>query len=386
MSQSSSHFGRKAFVGIAGILLTILLVALLEINIEQLLLGWIYFPLRTIPQMTIDWPSAILGTVCVLMFVVGLHSKARWFMQSVDSPAAAGTNHWTWRSTLIMSATLLVLFASATAFVGGAHQAMWLLSGRRDAASETVAPRPPGMLEWARSKALQMQTDNNLRQWGLAFHNFHDAYGAFPPGGTMTQDGELLHGWAMFVGPYHSYTAPGLDFSRAWRVPPNDRIYKCQMPDFLNPSQPGAVFDDEGFGLCHWAGNVHVLPVRTVKVDASTGSEGPGGNAAQLGGQNGGMSLAQITDGTSLTILLGTVGEQFKPWGHPANVRDPAPGINRSPDGFGGPPGWNGAMFLMCDGSVKFLRDDTDLRVMKALATPAGGEANPDDSAWQHPD
>ena len=88
------------------------------------------------------------------------------------------------------------------------------------------------------------------------------------------------------------------------------------------------------------------------------------------------MSLAQITDGTSSTILLGTVGEQFKPWGHPANVRDPALGINRSPQGFGGPPGWNGAMFLMCDGSVKFLRDDTDLSVMKALATPAGGETN----------
>ncbi len=376
MSESSSHFGRKAIVSIAGILLTILLVVLPGTNIEQLLLGWIYFPLRSIPQMTADWPSAILGTVCVLMFVVGLHFTANWFMRPADNQASVRTNRWTWRNTLVMSATLLVLFASGTAFVGGAHQAIWLLSGRRDAASETVAARELGLLEWARSKALQMQTDSNVRQWGLAFHNFHDTYGAFPPGGTMTQDGELLHGWAMFVGPYYSYIAPDLDVNRGWRVPPNDRIYKCQMSGFLNPAQPGAVFDDEGFGLCHWAGNVHVLPVRTVHVDASTGSEGPGGNAAKLGGQNGGMSLAQITDGTSSTILLGTVGKQFKPWGHPANVRDPALGINRSPDGFGGPPGWNGAMFLMCDGSVKFLRDDTDLGIMKALATPAGGETN----------
>ena len=386
MTKSSSHFDRKTIVGIAGILLIILLVALLGINIEQLLLGWIYFPLRTIPQMTIDWPSAILGTVCVLMFVAGLHFTASWFMRPADSQASVGTNRWTWRSTLIMSATLLVLFASGTAFVGGAHQAIWLFSGRRDAASETITARELGLLEWARSKALQMQTDNNVRQWGLAFHNFHDAYGAFPPGGTMSQDGELLHGWAMFVGPYHSYTAPGLDFSRAWRVPPNDRIYKCQGPEFLNPSQPGPVFDDEGFGLCHWAGNVHVLPVRTVVVDAATGSEGPGGNAAQLGGQTGGVSLAQITDGTSSTILLGTAGEHFKPWAHPANVRDPALGINRSPDGFGGPPGWNGAMFLMCDGSVKFLSENTDLSVMKALATPTGGETNPDDSALPYPE
>ncbi len=385
-SPSSSHFGRKAIVSIAGILLTILLVALLGTNIEQLLLGWIYFPLRTIPQMTVDWPSAIVGIVCVVMFVVGLHFTASWFMQTADRQASVGTGGGTWRSTLVMSATLLVLFASGTAFVGGTHQAIWLLSGRLDTNSENVSASELGVIAAARDKARQAQARNNLKMFGIAFHNFHDIYGAFPPGGTMTQDGELLHGWTMFVGPFHSYVAPDLDFNRGWRVPPNDRIYKCQGLEFLNPSQPGAVFDEEGFGLCHWAGNVHVLPVRTVQVDASTGSEGPGGNAAQLGGQNGGMSLAQITDGTSSTILLGTVGEQFKPWGHPANVRDPALGINRSPDGFGGPPGWHGAMFLMCDGSVKFLSENTDLSVMKALATPTGGETNPDDSALPYPE
>jgi hypothetical protein len=386
MTESSSHFGRKAVVGIAGVVFAILLVVLLGINIEQLLLGWIYFPLRTIPQMTTDLPSAILGTVCVLLFVAGLHFTASWFMRPADSQTSVGTNRWSWRSTLVVSATLLILFASGTAFVGGAHQGIWLLSGRRDAAAEVVTPRELGLLESVRSVARQKQTHYNLKEWGLAFHNFHDTHGAFPPGGTMAQDGELLHGWAMFVGPFHSFTAPDLDFSHGWRVTPNDSVYKCQMPIFLNPSQPGAVFDDEGFGLCHWAGNVHVLPVRTVQIDAANGSDGPGGNAPQLGGQIGGISLAQITDGTSSTILLGTVGEQFKPWGHPANVRDPALGINRSPEGFGGPPGWNGAMFLMCDGSVKFLGEDTDLGVMKALATPAGGETNPDDSALQHPE
>ena len=28
----------------------------------------------------------------------------------------------------------------------------------------------------------------------------------------------------------------------------------------------------------------------------------------------------------------------------------------------------------MCDGSVKFLDEKTDLQIMQALATPAGGE------------
>ncbi len=83
-----------------------------------------------------------------------------------------------------------------------------------------------------------------------------------------------------------------------------------------------------------------------------------------------GLSLDQITAGTSSTILVGSVAERFRPWGHPANVRDPALGINRV-----GPPGWSGAMFLMCDGSVQFLPESTDLSVMKALATPRGGES-----------
>jgi prepilin-type processing-associated H-X9-DG protein len=157
-------------------------------------------------------------------------------------------------------------------------------------------------------------------------------------------------------------------------VPPNDRIYRCQIQEFLNPSQPGAVFDAEGFGLSYWAGNVHVLPIKSVHAAASTSLNGQQSDTNQLSWQERGISMNQITDGTSTTILLGSAGANFRPWGHPANVRDPAIGINRSPEGFGGPPGWNGAMFLMCDGSVGFLSDATDLSVMEALATPAGGE------------
>ena len=46
-------------------------------------------------------------------------------------------------------------------------------------------------------------------------------------------------------------------------------------------------------------------------------------------------------------------------------LRDPAAGINRR-DGFGGPPGAGGVRFLMADGSVRFLGDDTDPAVLKA--------------------
>jgi len=282
--------GKKtAFV--AGIVVTISLVILLRTNIEQLLLGWLYFLLYAIPKMTVDWPSAIVGTVCVLLFAVGLHRTARWLMISVICKNSEGTNHWTWRSTLVTSATLFVLFAAGTAVVGALHQVIWLLSGRRDTVAETASPSQLGLIAEAREMAHRMQAKNNLQQFGLAFNNFHDTNGAFPPGGTMNQDGELLHGWAILIGPYHSFIAPDLDYSRGWRESPNDRIYKCQIQEFLNPSQPGAVFDAEGFGLSHWAGNMHVLPIKSVHVTASKIVDGQQDGTKQRSGPEGGISI-----------------------------------------------------------------------------------------------
>ena len=58
----------------------------------------------------------------------------------------------------------------------------------------------------------------------------------------------------------------------------------------------------------------------------------------------------------------------FKPWGHPANWRDPAKGLNQSPEGFGGPfPG--GANILFADGSVRFIKNTINPTVFRALAT-----------------
>ena len=71
---------------------------------------------------------------------------------------------------------------------------------------------------------------------------------------------------------------------------------------------------------------------------------------------------------------------EFRPWGHPANWRDPSDGINKSPDGFGGPRGSGGAQFVMADGSVRFVSDAISPRVLQALGTPNGREEVPADA------
>lgn len=73
-------------------------------------------------------------------------------------------------------------------------------------------------------------------------------------------------------------------------------------------------------------------------------------------------------------MKIGEVNANFKPWGDPYNWRDPAKGVNRSPHGFGGAWSERGATFLMADGSVRFISERVNPEVMKALATPQGGE------------
>ena len=108
--------------------------------------------------------------------------------------------------------------------------------------------------------------------------------------------------------------------------------------------------DAQGYGLNHYAANSRVL------------------------GGNKGLRVGDVTDGTSTTLLVGEVNAAFRPWGHPANWRDPARGINRSPYGFGGPRHVRGALFVMVDGSVRMVSERVNPEVLRALSTPAGGE------------
>jgi hypothetical protein len=340
--------------------------AWLGLAAEHLLLGWLYFPVRVLPQVTIDVPAVLVGGVSLVGFIVGIHFTARWWLRATAPPDGVPPS-WSWRSTFALSMLILLLFGAGTAMVGATHQLTWLVLGRATTPSGPVL----GILESARESARKERVATELHYLGMGVANYEDVYARLPPGGTMTAEGELMHGWATYLAPFLNY-ALDVDNSVPWNQPPNAHFFQCNLPLFVNPSLPGPYFDPDGFGYAHIAGNVHVLPIRQIEVEKAQREENPVGTLYRLKDQL--ISTSDITDGAANTLLIGTVAEKFKPWGHPANVRDPASGIGRSPDGFAGPPAWGGAQFVMCDGSVRFVSNQTDSRVLQQLATPAGGE------------
>lgn len=370
-------------------ILTLLLVQLFRdpASTEQMLFGWLYFPVQTIPKMTADWPTAILGLISAGLFVPGLHWTVRWFIQ--PSGPDGLTRQWSWRASAGVSLLLVLLFCAGTAMVGMTHQFVWLLTGKRSVPSSLSPEAPPVGLWSLASDAHTKSTEGfNLKSTAMAFQSVEDVYRALPPGGTMDRSGRLLHGWPIFLSGYLTFAIHdrdggpvSFDRSRPWNDPVNAPYFRCAISEFINPALPGPRFDKDGFGLCHVAGNAHVLPVQVVETQTKdrfgwedSPRQGPTKDQRQ-----------SSADDQSNTILLGTVAQRITPWGYPANVRNPAKGVNRDPEGFGGPAHWNGAMFVLRDGRVRFVSNAIDPKLLETMGSPPPGDARTTESPPPRP-
>jgi hypothetical protein len=161
------------------------------------------------------------------------------------------------------------------------------------------------------------------------------------------------HSWQTLLLPhlYNFAHVPPPDLDLAWDAEANRGTFVRIVAAYINPEVLMTPADDARvapYAPSHLAGNVHVL------------------------GLSRGLARDLITDGQGQTIVAGQVAANFAPWGKPGACRDPRLGINRSPDGFGSPG--DTTLFLMSDGSVRSFSKDTDPAILRAMATPAGGE------------
>ena len=211
--------------------------------------------------------------------------------------------------------------------------------------------RSPVPLTKRSDAARRSQSQNNLKLIGLALHNYHSAENRFPPGGTFAPSGRGEHGWATRLLPYLDELAiyEVVTWGEPWDAPANRPAFSRPLPALTSPYPGLPAADAAGLALAHYAGNARVLTDGT------------------------GLRLEEITDGSTRTLLAGEVNANFLPWAHPANTRDPAVGIG-DPAGFAGPRPSGATQVTMADGSVQALSADIDPAVLRALATPAGGE------------
>jgi prepilin-type N-terminal cleavage/methylation domain-containing protein/prepilin-type processing-associated H-X9-DG protein len=250
----------------------------------------------------------------------------------------------------------------------------------------------------AREAARRMSCGNNLKQIGLALHNYHDTYKSFPSGwiyqGTANRE---CWGWAALALPFMEQTQIHQQLrvtqgnmvdnllSSNWQ--PVVAALETPLEVFMCPSdtgfqKPGQIHNDRRFN----GGAGFAAHAFTPGVSNYIGSNGHGpgrtGFEENSGVFYGGSSISfqDILDGTSNTFAVGERDTFYCRSGTWVGVRNGNGGGSRGvfvvvaqaraklnesvlpwdhdPEGCG--QGWGslhpgGAQFVFCDGSVTFV-------------------------------
>lgn len=210
----------------------------------------------------------------------------------------------------------------------------------------TIAKALLPSVKEAREAARRTQSRNNLKQIALAFHNYHDVNGHFPPPVLLGPDGKTKYSWRVAVLPYLDEAAlyNAYDFSEPWDSENNRKIL-AQMPAvFRHPNDKAGSTNTSYFILA--------------------------GEVTAVGNQDGeGVGIREITDGTSNTLLT-VEAKRDIPWTKPVDLPyDPDKDVPKLGGFFTG-----GYHVGLADGSVRFINEKIDLGLLRSLITKDGGE------------
>jgi prepilin-type N-terminal cleavage/methylation domain-containing protein/prepilin-type processing-associated H-X9-DG protein len=250
-----------------------------------------------------------------------------------------------------------------------------------------------------REAAARIQCVNNLKQIGLALHNYHDTAHSFPAGYVSGFDADGNDtgpgwGWASFILPQmeqqNLYTA--IRFDQLIDAPVNSGVRVMAVKTYLCPSDDAPPtwtanrYDSTGKPIAA------ICDIASANYIGVFGVSEPGVDGEGVFFRNSNISIADITDGTSQTLMVGERAHSLAPatWvgavtnaeifpynssnmvlGHTGESRGPSVpfDINNFSSRHSG-----GVNFLFADGHVHFLTSSVSQPVYQALSTRAGGE------------
>jgi prepilin-type N-terminal cleavage/methylation domain-containing protein/prepilin-type processing-associated H-X9-DG protein len=295
----------------------------------------------------------------------------------------------------------------------------------------------------AREAARRTQCVNNLKQFGIAMHNYHDSIGSFPIGvtgfrsptgyGTLGTAANNRRTWAWLILPYlEQGTAYGaINFNLGFNAPNHcqDTVLRMLPAMYVCPSDPnGGMFDVGSYPVkkvnyvVNW-GSTHYDQDRVATTNPFGPPQAPPSQTvpvAFLGAPftiDRSYGVRDITDGSSNTLLMSEVrvgvpdvannkqdrrgavfnddwnGAMFNGYTTPnTTVPDWAQGAclnlfrnppceSKSPT-FNAPRSYHsgGVNALLADGSVKFFKDSINPQTWRSLASTRGSEVLSADS------
>jgi prepilin-type processing-associated H-X9-DG protein len=249
-----------------------------------------------------------------------------------------------------------------------------------------------------------MSCHNNMKQIGLALHNYHDTYKAFPmgwigldsPNGQPYAQGQPGWGWAAAVLPFleQSTTLGTMDKNFPITDPVNLPARQTHLPMYRCPSDANS---REFFALLDTSGAV-LADVPTSNYVGMFGTKeladclllSPGQLCTSDGPfyHNSSVRFRDFMDGTSSTLFVGERSSKNGPstWLGAVPTADESlarilaiadhapndPGGHLDDPGSRHPAGTN---FVFADGSVHLITETIDLSVYYGMATIAGNES-----------
>jgi len=185
---------------------------------------------------------------------------------------------------------------------------------------------------------------DNLKQLGLAMHNYLSTNGTFPPAAVYSRDGKPLLSWRVLLLPYVDQNDLFRQFKldEPWDGPTNKKLLAKMPETYAIPRDKAKQSHATAYQVFTGAGTIF-----------------PGPKASRI---------ADITDGTSYTILIVEAAEAV-PWTKPADLpyspNKPLPKLGISKKGF---------QATIADGSVRFFKQTIKEATVRALITSNGGE------------